>query len=100
METFTVRLNIELKSWAVTGSVLGRQFIEEDKDVTQKFIQFCSGMYMLLLTLNWYIYTQAYIHQIIQLHINVPIHRSDHSTTNVPIHISDHSTSNVPKQYK
>ncbi|XP_076080913.1 uncharacterized protein LOC143051825 [Mytilus galloprovincialis] len=45
METFTVRLNIELKSWAVTGSVLGRQFIEEDKDVTQKFIQFCSDKY-------------------------------------------------------
>ncbi|CAG2249798.1 PSMC6 [Mytilus edulis] len=45
METFTVRLNIELKSWAVTGSVFGRQFIEEDKDVTQKFIQFCSDKY-------------------------------------------------------
>ncbi|CAC5386987.1 KRAB [Mytilus coruscus] len=41
MESFTVNLNIETKSWTVTGSVLGLKFIE-DKDVTQKFIQFCS----------------------------------------------------------
>jgi hypothetical protein len=43
MESFTISLDIKEKECHVSGSIVGLEFIYQQQNIAEKFIQFCSG---------------------------------------------------------
>jgi hypothetical protein len=43
MESFTISLDIKEKECDVSGSIVGLEFIYQQQNIAEKFIQFCSG---------------------------------------------------------
>ena len=43
MESFTISLDIKEKECDVSGSIVGQEFIYQQQNIAEKFIQFCSG---------------------------------------------------------
>jgi len=43
MESFTITLDMKEKECDVSGSIVGLEFIYQQLNIAEKFIQFCSG---------------------------------------------------------